>query len=312
METTVSESGTVPGSELLLRQDASRRQRLSAPALVRFTRTKPLGAVSAVIIVAFVFVAMFAPLLAPYNPLTNDHTSEMRAPSLRHFLGTDQYGRDVYSRIVWGARVPLEVGIGATIAGGVISIAIGVFSAYAGGAADYLIQRVVDTVQAVPALVLLIGILVILGPSLPNVIIALAVRSAFVSSRVIRGTAMTVLSQPYVDAGRIVGASHLRVMLTYILPNIMAAVIVLATVNFGGAILAEASLAFLGYSVPPPTADWGSMLSAEGRAYMFVGPWLLIAPTAVLTAVVFAVNMLGDAMRDILDPRLRSTGGGTY
>jgi len=308
----MTDIGAVQSDELRLRAGGSQRLWLSVSSVLRFARSKPLGAVSALIMAAFILVAVFAPLLARYDPLANDHSSEMRPPSPQHFFGTDQYGRDVYSRIVYGARIPLEVGLGATLAGGVVAIAIGVLSAYLGGAGDYLIQRVVDTVQAVPALVLLIGILVILGPSLPNVIIALALRSAFVSSRVMRATAMTVLSQPYVEAGRILGASHLRIMARYILPNIMASVIVLGTVNFGGAILAEASLAFLGYSVPPPTADWGSMLSAEGRAYMFVGPWLLIAPTAVLTAVVFAVNMFGDAMRDILDPRLRSTGGGTF
>jgi peptide/nickel transport system permease protein len=303
---------TISGSELAIRPGGRQWIRLGATSLRRFAASKPLGAVSALILTVFILVAVFAPLLAPYDPLTNNHADEMQAPSARHLFGTDQYGRDVFSRIVFGARVSLEVGIGATIAGGVIAVVIGVSSAYFGGGYDYVVQRIVDTVQAIPALILLIGLLVILGPSLANVIIALSLRSAFVTSRVMRGSALSILSQPFVEAGKLLGASDLRVMARYILPNIMAPVIVLATVNFGGAILAEASLAFLGYSVPPPTADWGSMLSADGRAYMFVGPWLLIAPTAVLTAVVFAVNMFGDAMRDVLDPRLRQAGGGTF
>jgi peptide/nickel transport system permease protein len=286
--------------------------RAGAGSILRIARSKPLGAVSAVILIVFIVVAVFAPALAPYDPLSNNHSIEMHAPSASHLFGTDQYGRDVFSRILYGARVSLVVGVAAAIAGGVIAVLLGVASAYFGGAVDYVIQRVVDMVQSIPSLVLLIAILVILGPSLTNVIIALSVQTAFVTSRVMRASALTILGQPFVDAGRVIGASHLRIMSSYILPNIMAAVIVLATVNFGRAILAEAFLAFLGYSVPPPQPTWGSMLSAEGRAYMFVGPWLLIAPTVVLSAVVFAANMFGDAMRDVLDPRLRQSGGGTF
>jgi peptide/nickel transport system permease protein len=204
------------------------------------------------------------------------------------------------------------VGLGATVIGGVVAVIIGIISAYFGGVVDYVIQRVVDTVQAIPPLILLIGLLVILGPSLTNVILALSLRTAFVTSRIMRSAALTIMGQQYVDAGRVIGASDSRIMSTYVLPNIMASVIVLATINFGGAILAEAFLAFLGLSVPPPQPTWGGMLSAEGRTYMFVGPWLLIAPTAVLSAVVFAANMFGDAVRDVLDPRLRQTGSGAF
>lgn len=182
---------------------------------------------------------------------------------------------------------------------------IGTLSAYAGGAVDYFVQRVVDTVQAIPSLILLIAIMVILGPSRTNVIIALSARSLMVTSRVVRGSALGVLGQPYVGAGRVIGCSHLRTIVRYIVPNIMGPIIVLATINFGGAILAEAALSYLGYGVPPPTATWGGMLSAEGRAYMSVAPWLLLAPTIALTLVVFSANMLGDALRDVLDPRLR-------
>jgi peptide/nickel transport system permease protein len=295
--------------QLGLKPSGALRARLSPAPIFKFARAKPLGAFSALILIVFIIVAVFAPRIAPYSPTSNNSHAQLQGPSAQHLFGTDQYGRDVFSRIIYGARVSLVVGIGATLVGGLIATAIGIASAYFGGAADYVIQRLVDAVQAIPAIILLIGILVILGPSLTNVIIALAARSAITSSRVKRSSALTILGQPYVDAGRVLGASHTRIMVHYILPNIMATVIVLASVNFGAAILAEASLAFLGYSVPPPIPSWGSMLSAEGRTYMFVGPWLLIAPAAVLTAVVFAANMFGDALRDVLDPRLRQASG---
>jgi len=277
--------------------------------LLRFMHTKPLGTASALILVVMVFGALLAPLLSPYNPVVHDGARQLTGPASRHLLGTDQYGRDVLSRMLYGARTSLYVGIGATLFGVGLALVIGTASAYFAGAFDYAVQRVVDTVQAIPALILLIAILVILGPSLTNVIIALSIRSAMVTSRVVRGSAFSVLTQPYIDAGRVLGCSHLRLIGRYVVPNIMAPVIVLASINFGGNILAEASLSFLGYGVPPPTASWGGMLSAEGRAFMFVAPWLLIVPTVALTAVVFASNMLGDALRDVLDPRLRGGGG---
>lgn len=277
--------------------------------LLRFMRTKPLGTVSALILILMVTGALLAPVISPYDPVVHDGAHQLKGPAARHLLGTDQYGRDVLSRIIYGARTSLYVGVGATLLAIVLALVIGTASAYFGGAFDYAVQRVVDTVQAIPALVLLIAILVILGPSLTNVIIALSARSAMVTSRVVRGSALSVLAQPYIDAGRLLGCSHLRLIWRYVVPNIMAPVIILASINFGGNILAEASLSFLGYGVPPPAASWGGMLSAEGRAFMFVAPWLLIVPTVVLTAVVFASNMFGDALRDVLDPRLR--GGGT-
>jgi peptide/nickel transport system permease protein len=277
--------------------------------LLRFVRAKPLGTASAVVLALMVLIALLAPLLSPYDPVVHDNIRELRGPSAQHLFGTDQYGRDVLSRIIYGARTSLYVGLGATLLGIGLAVVIGTASAYFGGPFDYAVQRLVDTVQSIPALILLITILVVLGPSLTNVIIALSIRSAMVTSRVVRGAALAVLAQPYLDAGRLLGASHLRLIGRYIVPNIMAPVIVLASINFGGNILAEASLSFLGYGVPPPTASWGGMLSAEGRAFMFAAPWLLIVPTVVLTLVVFASNMFGDALRDVLDPRLRGASG---
>ena len=273
--------------------------------LFRFVRSKPLGTFSALVLAIMVLVAVLAPVLAPYDPLVHDELSLLEGPSAQHLLGTDQFGRDVLSRIIYGARTSLYVGVGATLLGVGLAVVLGTASAYFGGAFDYLVQRIVDAVQAIPALILLIVVLVILGPSLTNVVIALSARASMVNSRVIRGSALGVLALTYVDAARLLGCSHRRVILRYIVPNIMAPVIVLASISFGGNILAEASLSFLGYGVPPPTPSWGSMLSAEGRAFMLVAPWLLIAPTAALTVVVYASNMFGDALRDVLDPRLR-------
>ncbi|MGI8551522.1 MAG: ABC transporter permease [Dehalococcoidia bacterium] len=291
--------------EAVYRPAEQTKARLWTGNVGRFVRAKPLGAASALVILLLVLVALLAGVLAPYDPVINNTASQLQGPGAQHLLGTDQYGRDVFSRIVYGARTSLYIGVGATLLGVISALFIGTLSAYFGGVFDYLVQRLVDTVQAIPSLILLIAILVILGPSRTNVIIALAARSSMVTSRVVRGSALAVLGQPYVDASRVLGCGHWRVILRHIVPNIMAPVIILATINFGGAILAEAALSFLGYGVPPPTPTWGSMLSAEGRAYMFVAPWLLIAPTAALTAVVFSANMLGDALRDVLDPRLR-------
>ena len=278
-------------------------------ALASFARSKPLGAISGIILLAMVFIAVFASVIAPYAPNLNNTADALVGPSARHLFGTDQFGRDILSRVIHGARISLYVGLGATLIGTGVATFLGVITAYFGSFLDYFVQRVVDAVQAIPPLVLLIGILVVLGPSITNVIIALSVRQAFVSSRVIRASVLSVMANPYVEVARVIGASHARTMFFHILPNVLATVIVLATVSIGGNVIAEASLSFLGYGVPPPSPTWGGMMSAEGRAYMLAAPWILIAPTVALSLLVFAMNMFGDALRDKLDPRLR--GGGS-
>lgn len=276
--------------------------------MLSFARSKPLGAGSALILLLVVLVAVFASAIAPYSPTVNNSAEALQGVSTRHIFGTDQFGRDILSRVIHGARISLYVGLGATLIGTVVAGVLGVISAYFGGILDYLIQRVVDAVQAIPPLVLLIAILVVLGPSINNVIIALSARGAFVSSRVIRATVLSVMANPYVEVAHVIGCSHTRTMLVHILPNIMATVIVLATIGIGGNIVAEASLSFLGFGVPPPNPSWGGMMSAEGRAYMLGAPWILIFPTIALSLTVFAMNMFGDALRDKLDPRLRGSG----
>jgi peptide/nickel transport system permease protein len=274
--------------------------------LLAFARAKPLGAFGAVILTVMVVMAIFATQLEPYNPIATNQRQALLSPDAEHLLGTDQFGRDVFSRVIRGARISLYVGLGATVAAVVLATIIGVVSAYFGGATDYFVQRLVDAVQAVPGLILLISVLVILGPSITNVVLALAFRSSITTSRVVRGATLGVLTNPYVESAKVLGAHDLRVMLRHVVPNIIPPVIIVATVQFGGAILAEAALSFLGYGVPPPTPTWGGMMSAEGRIYMIAAPWVLLAPAIALSLVVFSVNVFGDALRDRLDPRLRA------
>ncbi len=282
------------------------RSRLTSvlQATKKFVRRKPLGAFGAVVLLVLVFMAVFAPLIAPYSQYAFD-SERLVGPSISNWAGTDQFGRDVLSRVIHGARISLYVGVAVTVVSLIPAVVLGIVSAYFGGWVDYLLQRFVDTIQSVPYLIMLIAIMVVLGPSLINVIIALSFRRAVVESRIMRGATMGILNQTYVDSARASGATDIRIMLQHLLPNIMPTIIVIASLGFGGVILAEASLSFLGYGVPPPTPSWGGMLAADGRAYMFAAPWMLVAPTAALALVVFGVNMFGDAMRDVLDPRLR-------
>jgi peptide/nickel transport system permease protein len=275
-----------------------------------FARRRPVELACGVVLAVLIVTAIFADVIAPYSPTRNDNQARLQSPSASHLAGTDQFGRDVSSRVIHGARISLYVGLTATLLGNVLAIIVGVTSAYFGGVVDYAIQRVVDGVQSIPGLVLLIGLMVVLGPSLRNVIIALAFFGIWGSSRVIRSATLAVKANAYMDAARVIGCSHWRTMLVYIIPNIMPIVIVGVSITIGNVIVAEASLSFLGYGVPPPSPSWGGMMSSEGRAYMLSAPWILIAPTLALSTVVFSFNMIGDALRDRLDPRLRGTGGG--
>jgi len=265
-----------------------------------------MGAAGAVVLLILVFAAVFADVVSPYSPLEHG-TERLAGPSSEHLAGTDQFGRDTLSRVIHGARTSLYVGIAATVLSMIPAVMLGLTSAFFGGWYDYFLQRFVDTIQALPALILLVTILVILGPGLWNVIIALSFNRAIVGSRVMRGATLSISTSTYVEAARACGATNMRIILRHLLPNIVPTVIVVYSLGFGTVILAEASLSFLGYGIPPPTPSWGGMLAADGRAYMFAAPWMLWAPTIALAVLVFAVNMFGDAVRDILDPRLRGT-----
>jgi peptide/nickel transport system permease protein len=275
--------------------------------LGRLATRKPLGTFGAVVLTAMVLVALLANVIAPYDPLANDRLHPIAKPSADHWAGTDQFGRDVFSRVLFGARTALIIGVSATAIAMIPAVIIGIISAYFGGAVDYSIQRAVDAIQAIPSLILLIAIMVILGPSVRNMIIALSFGYAVTSSRIVRGAAIGIIGATYIDAARVIGASNVRLMVRHLLPNIVPPLIVTASLGFGQLILAEASVSFLGYGIRPPTPSWGNMVAADGRAYMFAQPWMLLAPTLALGLVVFGVNMFGDAVRDLIDPRLRGT-----
>jgi peptide/nickel transport system permease protein len=292
-------------AELAGKRGVARRRFLKNMA--RFLRRQPIGAASAVILVLLVVVAVFANVVSPYSPTVNNTGPALSGPTLNNPFGTDNFGRDVLSRVIHGARTSLYVGLGATLTAAVVGTLIGAISGYAGGPLDYFVQRLVDAAQAVPPLILLIGIMIVLEPSTTNVIIALAVRGSLTLSRVIRGSVLSIRTLPYVEAARSVGASHVRIVLGHVIPNLLPTILVLTSVSIGGNIVAEASLSFLGYGIPPPNPTWGGMMSAEGRLYMLLDPWILVFPTLALALVVYSMNMLGDAIRDEFDPRLRTT-----
>lgn len=274
---------------------------------LRFCRRKPLGAIGAVIIVALLVMAVFADRIAPYA--YDESVARMHPPSARLWMGTDNLGRDIWSRIVYGARISVTVGFATVALATLIAAAIGVSSAYVGGAYDIVVQRAVDAWMSFPPLVIILSLLAVLGPGLLNLILALSIIGAAGASRVIRGTTLSVMQNQYVEGARAIGAGHTRILLLYVLPNVMATVIILATIGLGAVILAESALSFLGFGVPPPYPSWGGMLSGSGRTFMYHAPWMALWPSAAISLAVFGFNMFGDALRDLLDPRLRGTGG---
>jgi peptide/nickel transport system permease protein len=275
--------------------------------LWRFVRSKPLGAVSSALILLAVLVAIFAPLLAPKDPLQTSLIDSLRPPSAEHPFGTDRNGRDMLSRIIYGARISLGIGVGAVALGVTLGTVIGLVSGFFGGAADMVLQRVVDTVQAFPTIVLAMAIVAAAGISYRNVIIAIGITIAPGTARVVRSAVLTVRENQYIDAARALGAADARIMLRHILPNVAAPIIVLTTVVIGQAIISEATLSFLGLGVQEPRPSWGGMLGGNAQRHIEDAPWLVIFPGLALALVVFAFNMFGDALRDVLDPRLRGS-----
>jgi peptide/nickel transport system permease protein len=271
--------------------------------LLRFCRRKPLGAIGGLIVLALLVMAVFADRIAPYA--YDESVARMKPPGAQFWMGTDNLGRDVWSRVVYGARISVTVGFATVALGTLLAIVIGVSSAYVGGTYDMLIQRVVDAWISFPALVIILSLLAALGPGLLNLIFALSIIGAAGTSRVIRGATLSVMQNPYVEAARAIGAGHGRILLLYVVPNILATIIILATIGLGTVILAESALSFLGFGIPPPYPSWGGMLSGSGRTFMYHAPWMALWPAAAISLAVFGFNMLGDALRDVLDPRLR-------
>jgi peptide/nickel transport system permease protein len=274
---------------------------------VRFlARRYPLGAAGGVIMGVCVFAAVFANYITVYDPLSTNAALSLAPPSAQHWLGCDFMGRDVYSRIVYGARISLAVGLGATGLGLTCGVIIGLTSGYLGGWIDLAAQRLIDILQSLPLLVLALLMTASLGPSLKNTIIAISVALIPSSARVLRANALSLREQPFVESARAIGMSELRIAFRHVLPNTLAPLIVLATAQLGATILIEAALSFLGLGVPEPHPSWGRMLSESAAEYVRTAPWLVIFPGLAISCVVFGTNLLGDALRDILDPRQRS------
>jgi peptide/nickel transport system permease protein len=278
-----------------------------ASGLWRLVREKPLGAFGGLIVLVLLLTALLAHWIAPYPYDETNVRQRLKPPGAQFYLGTDNLGRDLFSRIVYGARVSVTVGFAAVTLSLLLATSVGITSGYFGGKFDVLVQRVVDAWMAFPNLLFVLFIMAVLGPGLLNVILALGVVNAANRSRVIRSATLAAKENQFVEAARAVGAGHLRIILCYILPNVMAPIIIIATNALGGVILAESTLSFLGFGVPPPHPSWGEMLSGSGRSYMYRAPWMAMWPGVAISLGVFGFNMLGDALRDLLDPRLRGS-----
>jgi peptide/nickel transport system permease protein len=264
-----------------------------------------LGTIGLTIMLLFVWTALSADFICRFDPLTVDSAHRLARPSMLHWMGTDSFGRDVWSRIVHGARISLAVGIGSTALGSSIGVMIGLASGYLSGWVDLVFQRVTDILQALPLLVLALVMTAALGPSLPNVILAIAIPLIPTVARVIRANTLALRELPFVEAAKSIGMSETRIALRHVLPNTIAPLIVLATAQLGSTILTEASLSFLGLGIPEPYPSWGRMLSESAAEYVRVAPWLVIFPGIAISLAVFGTNLFGDALRDILDPRQR-------
>ena len=275
--------------------------------LVHFFRKKPLGAAGGVLMLVVVLTALFADVLATHDPIATSATRTLGAPGAEHWLGNDHLGRDIYSRIVHGARVSLVVGVVSTILGSVLGGIIGLLSGYFGGKTDLITQRFLDILQGLPLLVLALVVSASLGPSLQNVIIAISIPIIPRAARVIRASVLAIREMQYIEAARALGLLHLRIAFRHVLPNTMGPFIVLCTAQLGSAILVEAALSFLGLGIPEPYPSWGRMLSVSAAQYAQRAPWLVLAPGIAISLTVFGSNLLGDALRDTLDPRLRGS-----
>jgi peptide/nickel transport system permease protein len=273
--------------------------------VARFVRRYPLGTAGGVVMLLVVLAALGASALSTHDPTRTDPAHTFAPPGPQYWLGTDHLGRDIYSRIVHGARVSLAVGIACSLAGGLVGGAVGLVSGYIGGRVDLVAQPLLDIMQGFPLLVLALVMVAALGPSLTTVIIAISVPFIPRVARVVRAATLSIRETSYVEAARALGADRRRIALRYIFPNAASPLIVMSTAQLGSAILVEASLSFLGLGVPEPYPSWGRMLSVSAAEFAQRAPWVVIFPGLAISLVVFASNLLGDALRDFLDPRLR-------
>lgn len=273
--------------------------------VVKFIRRKPLGAAGALVVLAMLFVAVFAEALARYDPYQGDYALQFARPSAEHWLGTDEFGRDLLTRIMYGARIALFVGFTASFSGCTLGALLGVLSAYWGGTVDLLLERLMDILLAFPQLILALAIASILGPAVQNVVVAIAIPIVPRVARVVRATALSVKEHQYIEAVQALGAQRRRVVFRHIVPNVMTPYLIMLTAQLGSAILAEAALSYLGLGTADPTPSWGLMLSGSASLYAEKAPWMAVFPGVAISLGVFGFNLFGDSLRDALDPKLR-------
>jgi peptide/nickel transport system permease protein len=281
------------------------QRRTLGQEVVKFVRTKPLGAAGAGIILVLMVVGAFSNVLAPYDPYSPNYGLQFARPSAEHWFGTDEFGRDLLSRIIYGARIALFVGFTASFIGCSVGGLLGVISAYVGGRVDLFLERLMDILLAFPQLILALAIASILGPAVQNVVIAIAIPIIPRAARVVRSTALSVKENVYVEAVQALGAPQPRIVLRHIVPNVVAPYIIILTAQLGGAILAEAALSYLGLGAAEPTPSWGLMLSGSALSYAEKAPWIAVFPGIAISLGVFGFNLFGDSLRDALDPKLR-------
>ncbi|MBA7484967.1 Oligopeptide transport system permease protein OppC [subsurface metagenome] len=288
-----------------------KRHSLFVNFFIRLVREKPLGTVGLVITLLLLFTGIFSNLVAPYGMNEIHPADALTAPSARFWLGTDNLGRDMLSRVIYGARISVIVGLTASILSTLIAIFIGILSGYIGGKFDLVVQRFVDAVMCLPSLIVVMVVMSLIGVGMVQIILVLGITWGIGGCRVIRSVVIDIKEDVYVEAAVAIGCPTNRILTRHILPNIMAPIIIYFSMSVPGVILAEATLSFLGFGIPPPQPSWGGLLSGTGRRYMFLAPWMVIWPGLALSIVVYGVNIFGDAVRDLLDPRLKG-GIGRY
>ena len=301
MVTNVGTIGFSPASA----DDAGARRASRTHRLLKFFRRELLGTFGLLLVVLMAVVGVSAELMAPYSPTANDFASMMEAPSRVHLLGTDQFGRDLLSRIIFGARTAMIVGLASALVGGIAGLVLGVGSAYFGGRTDLLLQRVFDVLMAFPLIIMALAVVAIFGTGVQNVIVAITIPLIPRCARVVRASALSIREVPYVDAARALGFGHIRIILCHMVPNVMAPFLIMVTAFVGQAILAEESLSYLGLGVQEPVPAWGLMLQGGAEEYASTAPWIAIFPGVAIVLSVLGINLFGDALRDTLDPKLR-------
>jgi len=294
-----------PNAVSIILDDLPGSRRSTSGRALNFIRRQPLGTFGMALVVIMAAAGLCADWIAPYNPTANDFAAMTEAPSWAHWLGTDQFGRDLLSRIIYGARTALIVGFSSAIVSSFAGLVLGVGSAYFGGRLDLYLQRLLDIVMAFPLIIMALAVVAIFGTGLHNVIIAITIPLIPRCARIVRSSALAIRGVPYIDAARACGFSHSRIIARHMVPNVMAPFLILLTAFVGQAILAEASLSYLGLGVQEPTPAWGLMLQGGAEEYASTAPWIAIFPGLAIALTVFGFSLFGDALRDALDPKLR-------